>query len=67
MQFIPGPMIALPLFFISPMGVAISTEAIWTTLISPFLIFTYPLSAIDLLLGNNQECLQVSDIIANPS
>lgn len=69
MEFIPGlnPLMVLPMFFISPMGVALSTEAIWTTLISPLLIFTYPLSALDLIFGNNQECLQVSDIMANPS
>jgi len=47
------------------MGIAVSSEAVWTTLLSPLLIITLPLSANELYHGNSQECLPLSAMLAN--
>ena len=49
---------------VTPIGIVLNTEVIWTTILSPFLIFSYPTTAISIAAGGNTECMKVSQMFA---
>ena len=53
------------IFSLTPVGLALNTEAVWTTLISPFLVVGYPAAAVNIAAGGNTECMKVSKMLEN--
>lgn len=51
------------LFMLSPMGIMMSTDALLTTLFSPVLILSLPLTVNELYYGYYPRCLRLSDMI----
>lgn len=50
---------------LTPIGIALNTEIIWTTFLSPFLIAGYPIAMYNILGGSNTQCMKLSDMAKN--
>jgi len=47
---------------LTPIGIALNTEIIWTTFLSPFLIAGYPIAMANIMNGSNTQCMKFSDM-----